>query len=86
MPYYCVHSVTTFKMDLELPTGLYHCQHLQLPGHQVQLFRNLPLKANSRRMGGEDPQLGTPSTPQKLDSRGAKEIEEEMTRKVDGEM
>ena len=57
-----------------------------LPGHQVQLFRNLPLKANSRRMGGEDPQLGTPSTPQKLDSRGTKENEEEMTSKVDREM
>merc|ERR1719186_2261929 len=38
-------------MDLELPTGLYHFQHLQLPGHQVLL---LPTQPQAQELPGQD--------------------------------
>ena len=37
-------------------------------------------------MSGEDPQIGIPTTPLKLDTRGNREVEDEMTSQVDKEL
>ena len=56
------------------------------PATRPPASQHLSLKVNSRRMSGEDPPFGTLTAAQKLDTRGTREMEDELTSQVDQKM